>query len=174
MATTTRRNCTAHNDSDVWGELVSLISGFRAELAALLVLAAGWLALTRELGRIGGSIVLGLGVIILVAWGRTRRGAWNMFVRSSWRRRVDRASIKLARALRWHGIPYVRKVTVHAAGFVVVLKLPAGCSATTIMKATDHFAVALRVAAVRARRGGDRADLLEIEIVRGSSFGMTS
>lgn len=141
--------------------------GFRLELGAICVLAAGWAYGDRNLRALGASLAVGVPVLALVAWPACRRLAWRQLRYASIRRRFVRAirtttfdRVKAGRA------PVVVRVRETPAGYNLTVKVPPGTSVTDLDNAAEVAAATMGVADLRVTRDPQHASVATVSVVK--------
>src|SRR5581483_1150788 len=151
---------------EVMSATLRLLWGFRIELAVLITVGGGWGLGERAVGPILPSVLVGLTVVGLVAWGRSRRFAWKQLRFASVRRRF-------ASGLRAAGFdkdrertPMVLRTEQTAAGYALWVQMPPGTSVIDLEKAALVTAAAMGVAEVRVTKDRTNASLATVAIIR--------
>jgi phosphoglycolate phosphatase-like HAD superfamily hydrolase len=141
--------------------------GFRLELAILAAVAAAWVYAIRAVGLGVGSVIIALPVVVVILWPVARRFAWRQLRYASVRRRFTAAirttgfdRLKMGRA------PQVVKVRESPAGYTLVVRLPAGTSATDLDNAAEVAAAAMGVTDLRVCRDPRNASIATVAVIK--------
>lgn len=140
--------------------------GFRLELAVMAVLSAAWLYATRTLGPILGSVAVAVPLVVVLVLPASRWWLWRQVRYANLRRRftaaVRASSFDRARMGR---VPQVLRVADTPAGYTMMVRLPAGTSATDLDNAAEVTAAAMGVADVRVARDPAHASIATVSVV---------
>lgn len=138
--------------------------GFRLELATI---AAAWFYATRTIGVALGSVIIAVPVVVVIVWPRARRSAWRQLRYASVRRRFTAAMRTTTfDRLKMGRIPQVVKVAETPAGYELLVRLPAGTSATDLDNAAEVAATAMGVTDLRVTRNPRNASIATVAVVR--------
>jgi hypothetical protein len=147
--------------------IVRLIWGLRLELATAGAIAGVWACSTRALGRLGGSLGVGLGFVALIAVPATRRFWWRQLRCAHVRRRFASA-VRVTRFDRTKAdrTPHVFRVRETASGFRLTVQVPAGTSITDLENSAEVAAAAMGVAQIRIARDPRNAALATVSVIQ--------
>jgi hypothetical protein len=140
--------------------------GFRAELAAVLLVWWCWVRLAAQLGRAAALVVLAAVLGGLLAVPAVRQGVGEVAHRAMVRRRWAAACRYAGLATASDRIPRIVKHMLVPAGDRLLVRLPAGSSTAALADAAEQVAVILDVREVRIARDPDRAALAQVTVVR--------
>jgi FtsK/SpoIIIE family len=153
-----------------WDWLVLYVArplwGFRAELAAALVVLWAWARLAEPLGRGTAALLLAVAMGGVLAVPTVRRRVLEVEHRARVRRRWATACRYAGLASASDRIPRIVRHALIPAGDRLLVRLPAGSSTAALAEAAEQVAVILDVREVRVARDADHAALARVTVVR--------
>jgi hypothetical protein len=175
IAMTNQTNTLDENETDTATEIYEAVLHylwqFRVEFALLTVVGATYGGLDHAVGEILAAVLVGFALIAVLAIHATRRWLTELLVRAHWRRRLERALVKVAHSRAGQTAPVVKRICRNAVGITAVVSLKAGASALELRINEERLAAALRVASTRVERDPNNASRCVLTVIKRDHFG---